>query len=284
MATLIDYQLSDYVRAFSTTRLAPWQLTPAETEALGTYAAFNITHYCGDNPEHVSRCREWLCHELGIEKQNLWLPRQTHTARVTCVDNHLLSLSPQEQVQAIDQCDALITNLPQHCIGVSTADCVPILLYDTQNHAIAAIHAGWRGTVQHIVCHTLKTMQQLYGTNTAHIKAVLGPSISANAFEVGNKVVDAFAEAGFPNSIVSHPTKGSATQNNQKAHIDLWAANAWLLEEAGVQLHHILISGLCSFSKADTFFSARRLGIHSGRTFTGIMLREEREVTPSLNN
>lgn len=284
MSTLIDYQLSDRVRAFSTTRIAPWMLTAAETEAMGAYAAFNLTHYCGDRDEQVTRCRNWLCRELNIETQRLWLPRQTHTAKVACIDSHLLSLTATEQTQALNQYDALITNLPQHCIGVSTADCVPILLYDTRQQAIAAVHAGWRGTVQHIVHHTLKAMQQRYGTQEADIKAVLGPSISAEAFEVGNEVVDAFIEAGFPASIVSHPAKGVANTRQPKAHIDLWAANAWLLEEAGVPLHHIQISGICSFRQADTFFSARRLGILSGRTFTGIMLRKTSEVTSPHND
>lgn len=280
MATLIDYQLSDRVRAFSTTRVAPWPLTDAETETMGAYAAFNLTHYCGDREEQVTRCRNWLCHALNIEPQRLWLPRQTHTARVACIDSHLLSLTAAEQAQALDQHDAIITNLPQHCIGVSTADCVPILLYDTRQQAIAAVHAGWRGTVQHIVHHTLQAMQQRYSTRAADIKAVLGPSISAEAFEVGNEVVDAFIEADFPASIVSHPAKSPASTRQPKAHIDLWAANAWLLEEAGVPLHHIQISGICSYRQADTFFSARRLGILSGRTFTGIMLRNSSVTNP----
>ena len=95
--------------------------------------------------------------------------------------------------------------------------------------------------------------------------AVIGPSISQQAFEVGNEVRIAFEEAGFPTSIIDNTTRS-------KPHIDLWAANVYLLEEAGVKLSNIQIANVCTYVHSDVFFSARKLGINSGRIYSAIFL------------
>lgn len=273
MGVLIDYQMAEGVRAFSTTRTSPFGLSAEQAKALGPYAAFNITHYCGDDAERVKRNREWLCQELGVGNECLLLPRQTHGDRVLCVDNAFCAANAEGREALLDNTDALLTNLPGLCIGVSTADCVPVLLYDERQRAVAAIHAGWRGTASRIVEKALRQMTLCYGTRPADVLAVIGPSISAENFEVGEEVADRFKEAGFPAAIVCRPPvpQGAAPQ---KPHIDLWAANAWLLEEGGVPLQRIRISGICTYAQHDTFFSARRLGIRSGRIFTGICLQK----------
>lgn len=262
--TLLNYALSEKVTAFSTTRISPFELSAEEVAAMGAYAAFNVTDYCGDAPERVERNKQWLCDELHLTKEQLWLPRQTHTANVQCIDSHFVSLGTPERKAALQNVDALITNLPQQCIGVSTADCVPLLIYDEQNAAIAAVHAGWRGTQQRIVQRTLEAMGQKYGTSPNHCKVVVGPSISVDAFEVGDEVVSAFMEVQFPETIV--------LRHYAKPHIDLWAANVFLLEEMGVDIANVMIANVCTYAHVDTFFSARRLGINSGRMFTGICL------------
>ena len=198
------------------------------------------------------------------------MPRQTHTANVQRIDTSFLSKSATEQVALLQDIDALITNLPQQCIGISTADCVPILIFDEVHHAIAAIHAGWRGTVSRIAQHAIQQMTLHYNTSPQHCKAIIGPSISVEAFEVGEEVVQQFLQAGFPHSIISRSPRYATS----RPHIDLWAANSWLLEEIGIPLSNIQIAGICTFSHADTFFSARKLGINSGRIFTGIMLNQ----------
>ena len=268
--TLLDYKLSPVTTAFSTTRVSPHPLSPEEVKEKGNYAAFNVTHYCGDAPERVQKNKQWLCDTLHIQLNQLWLPRQTHTANVQCIDTPFLSKSATEQVDLLQDVDALITNLPQQCIGVSTADCVPILIFDEVHHAIAAIHAGWRGTVSKIAQHALQQMTLHYNTSPQHCKAIIGPSISVEAFEVGEEVVQQFLQAGFPQNIISH----SPRYATPRPHIDLWAANSWLLEQVGIPLSNIQIAGICTFSHSDTFFSARKLGINSGRIFTGIMLNQ----------
>lgn len=263
--SLLKYELSSEVTAFSTTRLSPFNLSGDEINQMGAYAAFNVTHYCGDDKGRVERNRAWLCGELGVPAQNLWVPRQTHTSNVRCIDKAFLSLTRQEQTDLLQEIDALITDEPRQCIGISTADCVPVLIHDKVHQAVAAIHAGWRGTVKRISQNALSMMHEKYGTIASDCVAVVGPSISQQAFEVGNEVRIAFEDAGFPTSIIDSTTW-------TKPHIDLWAANVYLLEEAGVKLSNIQIANVCTYVHSDVFFSARKLGINSGRIYSAIFL------------
>ena len=251
----MTYALAEHLTAFSTERHC--------TEATAPYDGFNITHYCGDEAEHVRRCREQLCAQLGIPDSRLIVPRQVHGVRIEEVTEQHLGV-------AFEDTDALITRLKGVCIGVSTADCVPLLMYDRVTGAIAAAHAGWRGTVGRIGVQTLQAMQEAYGTKADDVSCVVGPSIGPKAFEVGEEVYETFAEAGFPMDDIAfrHPA-------TQKWHIDLWQANVWQLMQAGVQEEAIRVSGLCTYMNHARFFSARRLGINSGRIFTGIMINEQ---------
>ncbi len=265
--TLLSYSIAPNVRAFSTTRISPFPDGGGSADEMGSYAAFNVTHYCGDSPERVVRNREWLCSELSISREQLWLPRQTHTANVVRVDSTLVAANEEEREIKLNEVDALITNLPQQCIGVSTADCVPLLIFDPVTNSIAAVHAGWRGTVKRIVQATLRSMAEAYGTHAENCQAVIGPSISPDDFEVGEEVAEEFIRAGFPESVVVRRACWP------KPHVDLWAANALQLEECGVLLQNIQVAGVSTFEHSDTFFSARKEGIRSGRIYTGIMLK-----------
>ena len=246
---LIEYNLGEGVRAFSTTREGG--------VGTGAYAGFNITHYCGDNPEAVVQNRAILCNELGISDNRLLLPRQTHGCEVLCIDEAFLALSPEEQGVLLYGKDAVVTDISRLCIGVSTADCVPVLLYDAVKGVVATVHAGWRGTVARIVEKVLETMQERYGCSPADVKAVVGPSISLTAFEVGDEVFDAFAVAEFPMEKI-------ARKYGDKWHIDLWEANRLQLLACGVPADAIEVCGVCTFTRYDEFFSARRMGINSG--------------------
>ena len=242
---------------------------------MGNYAAFNVTHYCGDAPERVTRNRQWLAAQLHITLSQLWLPHQTHTDHIACIDRAFLSLPQDEQLRALEEVDALITDQPEQCVGVSTADCIPILLYDTKKQIAAAIHAGWRGTIKLIAAKTLQLMQQRYDTCPTDVVAQLGPGISPAAYEVGEDVASLFVahEAGFPSAIVSYPSTSAGSSVTPRPHLDLQAANAFLLEKGGVPLDQIRVSPFCTFTHCDSFFSARRLGIQSGRIYTAILMR-----------
>jgi len=193
--------------------------------------------------------RDASIEDLGLKMEDLGLPRQTHSDHVMWICK---AGRPEDT-------DAVISDTPGLCICVKTADCIPILIYDSNKRIVAAIHAGWRGTVSKIVSKTIEKMNSL----PENLHAIIGPGISLQAFEVGNEVYEAFHEAGFPMERIS--------KKYQKWHIDLWEANRWLLEENGIQ--DIFIAGQCTYNNLDKFYSARRETINTGRNFNGIMIR-----------
>lgn len=262
----LEYDISNNVRAFSTMR----------GEGSGNYDGFNITSYCGDSPLHVATCRASLCAQLGITDSQLILPYQTHSDKVAVIDSHFLQLSNEEQHKALQGIDAVVTELPHICIGVSTADCIPVLLHDTKHDVIAAIHAGWRGTVAGIVKKSIEVMRHHYNSCACDIKAIIAPGISIDAFEVGDEVYEEFCKAGFAMEQIAkrYPT----TSGGEKWHIDLWEANSLLLQQCGVARENIHIAGVCTYRNHSDFFSARRLGIKSGRIFSGILLKTDLKI------
>ena len=250
---LLEYNLSSDVTAFSTMRDGG--------VGQGAYSSFNITHYCGDSPENVAANRALLCDRLAIEDARLVLPRQTHGTEVLHVDATFLALDSEAQAEKLNGVDALFTREQGVCIGVSTADCVPILLYDETTRTAAAIHAGWRGTLNRIVEKTASEISP----DLTRAKAVIGPCISLDAFEVGDEVYEAFSSADFPMRLI-------AKRYTEKWHIDLWEANRLQLLARGLRPENIILSGVCTYTSHDRFFSARRLGIKSGRIFNGIII------------
>ena len=251
---LLKYDMGAGVTAFSTKR----------GRSGDSYGAFNITHYCGDNPAHVAACREELCDALGIEERCLILPRQTHESETLIVNEEFMLRSDEERRELLHGIDAIVTRLPGVCIGVSTADCVPVLLHDSATGTVAAIHAGWRGTVARIVEKCIEVMRRECGCEPQGIKAVIAPSIGCDAFEVGDEVYAAFENAGF--------TMQEIAVKKEKWHIDLWEANRLQLLHCGLCSENIHIAGVCTHTHCDDFFSARRLGINSGRIFNGILI------------
>lgn len=255
--TLHTYHIAEGVTAFSTTRHGG--------ESSGPFGAFNINPYCGDEARHVAANRHLLVAELQVEERHIVLPHQVHLAETREVSPEFLGWTAEEQVAYLDGVDAVMTRCRNICIGVSTADCIPILLYDARHHAAAAVHAGWRGTVQRIVGHAFHGMIANYQTRPDDVVAVIGPGISLRNFEVGQEVYDAFAREGHDMSRIAAMHK--------KWHIDLPMCNRLQLEEAGVSPGNIIDSGICTFDAYNDYFSARRLGAASGRIYTGIVLR-----------
>ena len=168
--------------------------------------------------------------------------------------------------------DAFITHLPGVSIGVRTADCVPILLSDPRNRVIAAIHSGWKGTVQKIALKTIRMMETKFKTNPGDLVAVIGPSIGPLSFQVGEEVATMFEESGFPmDAIWSFQGRGDGAPMSGGHHIDLWEANKWILTESGVKEENIWISGIDTYLDT-SFFSARREGFKCGRNINAIRM------------
>ena len=153
-----------------------------------------------------------------------------------------------------------------------TADCVPILLYDPECRVVAAIHSGWKGTVQRISQKTLFLMKQEFGCCPENIRAALGPAIGPASFQVGEEVVQFFKEQNFPlDEIWSFRPGFSSVPMVDGHHIDLFKANRWLLEEAGVPAACIQVAGIDSYTDP-AFYSARNEGMDCGRTISSIKL------------
>lgn len=231
-----------------------------------TYSSLNMGLHNGDDPSRVEANRKRLCDALGIER--LITPRQTHGTDILPVTPRFLSLDAAAQTVCLDGKDAVMTDCPGVAIAVSTADCVPLLLYDDVHRACAAVHAGWRGMAAHIVRLTVEAMASCYATAPASLRVAVGPSIGPGCFEVGDEVVRAFVAAGFDEAAVVRRYPSA------RPHIDLWAAAVEELSLCGVDLSHIEVAGVCTQSHSDEFFSARASGIRSGRFLTGIYLTD----------
>ncbi len=252
------YDIADKVTAFTTTREGGC--------SIGNYASMNVNSFCDDIPEHVAENRRRLCNILNIPINHLVMPHQTHQTNVAAITPDFMTFTPEQQTAYLEGIDAIMTDMKGVAIGVSTADCVPILVYDTRHHVAAAIHAGWRGTVQRIVEKAISAMGEKYGTNGSDCKAVIGPSISKESFEVGDEVYEMFRAQGFNSEQLY-------ALHNGKWHIDLWECNRQQLMDKNIDAHNIHVAGICTYQSSNRFFSARKLGIQSGRLFSGIILR-----------
>lgn len=266
------YNLSDDVKAFSTTRHGG--------VSEGNYASLNINEYCGDSKANTDANRLLLANELGIDTNHIIMPHQTHGVESRIIGEEFANLPDGVKKMLLEGVDAVMTNIPGMCIGVSTADCIPVLLYDEEHHAAAAIHAGWRGTQARIVHKAVQEMRMAYQTDPAKLKAVIGPGISLDNFEVGDEVYAAFEQAAFDMSAIAEErikrnpnADDPAKAFERKWHINLPLANIQMLTHNGVDEANIINTGICTFDNADNYFSARRLGIESGRIYTGIIIR-----------
>jgi polyphenol oxidase len=212
---------------------------------------------------HVYRASEldqlsWLIHGFGTRSsdipgwfENLATVKQIHSA--TCV-------AAEGRFGVLDQADALLEDRPGSVIAIKTADCIPILLVDERHRAVAAVHAGWRGTVAHIAGAAIQGMRARFGTEPTDMHAAIGPGIGECCYEVGPEVAGHF-----------RPGEKAA-----KSHISLSEANRSQLLKAGVTPERIYTSNLCTMCLADQFHSFRRDAERAGRqySFAGVRALE----------
>lgn len=234
--------------------------------SVGNYASFNLSPFSGDDLRAVLNNQSKLAEWLGIDADKIILPFQTHGTEVREISDRFFELADEEKSEYLNGVDAIFTRIPEVCIGISTADCVPILFYDPAKQVIAAAHAGWRGTCGRIAEKTINALVEAYNCHASDILVAIGPSISAKVYEVGQEVVDNFENAGFDNSEI-------VEIRNTSIYLDLWKANEQSLLKAGIAAENIEVAGICTFTEHERFFSARRLGIKSGRLLSGIMLK-----------
>ena len=220
-------------------------------------AGFGVDTECNINE---NRKRFLSVFDAGFLLATVW---QVHSDKIQILKDEFELLLEEEA-------DALISNISEVLVGVKTADCVPILLGDTKTKAFAAVHAGWRGTANSIVKNAVENMRKTYGTNAKNLICAIGAAASVKNYEVGQDVIDAFAE--------KFSTCGKLFKTREgHALIDLHLANKEQLLSVGVLPENIFTAPLCTMERTDLFFSYRvekKLYGKTGRLMSVIGLRK----------
>lgn len=193
-------------------------------------------------------------------------PHQTHSTNVAVIDR------PDYTKAELEGIDALVTNLPGVAIGVRTADCIPVLLYDPVRRVVGAAHSGWRGSVNKIAAQAVLAMVKKFGSKPADIHAVIGPGIGPDSFQVGEDVAKLFKASGFPVEKI-WSFRGPRVEGSMAGghHIDLWQVCRITLIECGLADSNIATAGICTYESPD-FYSARRDGAQCDRIVSSIKL------------
>ena len=266
----------------------PWLVHAFSTRTggvsrLGDARVLNLGPVEWDSDEAVAENRRIFLHAAGAGRASLVTLRQRHTDTIHRVDSR-----PHAPLRG----DALITREPGLLLAVQSADCVPILLADRRRRVVAAVHAGWRGTLARITEKTLGRMRMEFDTRAEDVVAVLGPAIGGCCYEVGPEVAQAFAAqfahardwfegpfdrlasgddpAPFPWLSMTPPGHEAPAP---RVRLDLRAANRSQLERAGLPAAHILSSTLCTSCRTDLLFSHRREHGRTGRLMALIGIR-----------
>jgi YfiH family protein len=250
--------------------------------------ALNLGFTDWDERGRVAENRKKFMAALGAPEMPLVTMRQFHSDVI-----HVVAPCSGEAAKAdAPKADALVTAAPGLLLGVQTADCVPILLVDTRRRAVAAIHAGWRGTLARIAVKTLGRMGMEFGTRPGEVIAALGPAIGRCCYEVGPEVAQAFAAQFAPAADwFDGPFEQLAHGEEPlwlpwltmmppghvpappRVKLDLRASNRWQLVDAGVPESNISVSDLCTACRTDLLFSYRGEGAKTGRMMAAIGIR-----------
>jgi len=228
----------DIIHGF-TTRDGEPGLTPLQS--------MNLSMSRAADPNHVVNTFFSLGGKMGFDPYKLVLANQTHSTTIgVCTAEDHMGFDSRNY----PECDALITRDPGTALCVFTADCAPILLWDTVLGAVGAVHAGWRGTVSKLVCRTIRAMEKHYGSYPRDIHAAIGPSIGPCCFEtdedVPNALLRAFGPAAAP--YIRRDSSG-------KYHPDLKGLNVLALSQIGVPSIEVLPD--CTKCKPQLYFSHR---------------------------
>lgn len=264
----------------------PWLIhgfstRPGGVSALGSEKVLNLGLAEWDTTENVLENRRRFQSSLDADGLKLCGLSQIHSDVV-----HVFEAAPAAPCRG----DASTTNRPGLLLAAQTADCVPILLADTKNRAVAAVHAGWRGTLQRIVAKAIGKMQMQFGTKPIDLLAAIGPSIGGCCYEVGTEVAaefrsqfsnasdwfDELRTGDEPNPLQWLNMKPPGHQPPPKnVLLDLRKANRAQLLEVGVPESNIFVSNLCTACRRDLLFSYRKECGTTGRLMAVIGIRKD---------
>lgn len=213
-----------------------------------------------DNPAAIVANRTALLATIGATPETAAMSGLVHGTAVTVVTDTHGGRGVTDPTTTLRDSDGLITNVPGLTLGMCFADCTPLLVVDPVQRAIGLAHAGWRGTLTGMPGALVRAMTAAYESDPANLIAVVGPAIGPEVYEVGAEVTEPFA-AAFPGIAVTRPFPGRPG----KSLLDLWTANAAQFERAGLLAEHIGVSGICTLTHGDRFFSHRYAQRHRER-------------------
>ncbi len=229
---------------------------------IGEAYAFSLALHTGEDRQKIVANRTKLAQKLMLPKSSVFVvANQTHSDHIVIIDDR--DMRGWESVEdAVEDCDALITNQQKVILTVLTADCVPLLLFDPVERVVAAVHAGWRGTEAQIVMKTLSAMQRRFGSDPSYILAGIAPAIGRCCYEVGEDVAKHFWD--YPDAI---------ERRGEKYMLNLPLINKQQLISSGINEANIQMSDICTSCEVDNYFSYRREHGCSGRFMSIIGLR-----------
>lgn len=226
----------------------------------GKITGLNLGFRVEDNPQSVKENYRLMAEDLELNLASTVLAKQTHTDNIRIVTKEDAGKGISKESD-IEDTDGLMTNLSGIPLVVFSADCVPLLFLDPVKKVIAAVHAGWRGTVKGIGGKAVSMMQEHFGSNPGDILAAIGPSIGPCCFAFDQKDAQVFPDAYL------------TPQGEGKVLVDIWAMNRDQLLQQGILPEHMDISSICTVCHADRYYSYRTHREHTGRQGAVIMLR-----------
>lgn len=234
----------------------------------GPWHSLNLAAHVGDVVEDVVENRRRFCLGLGIDPNTLVTAKQVHGDRVHLVTIADAGFGAKEYDTALDDTDALITNVPGIGLATFYADCVPLMIIDPVHGAIGMAHAGWKGTVAQIGPKTIQAMHQAFGTEAKDCLVAIGPSIGPCCYEVDLPLIEVLkTKISFADQVLYPNEKGNW-------QLDLWETNRRLLVAAGVPTTQVEIAQVCTSCYADILFSYRASGGKTGRIGAIMMIKE----------
>jgi YfiH family protein len=209
--------------------------------------SLNVSYTVGDEPANVDENLRRISEAVGTERERLFAAYQVHGNVVALVE---------PDTESRPRCDVLITRSKQRTLMLRYADCTPVLLADIHGRAVAAVHAGWRGSAVRAAGAAVSALASALGCRPQDLVAGVGPAIGPCCYTVGQDVVDAFADRPWLFS---------------EGKLDLWAANREALIEAGVPSEQIEVAGVCTQCHAERFFSHRANGGELAGRFAAVI-------------
>lgn len=271
--TSITYEYSPLLERFPLTHGVTYRYGGVSE---GSFNSFNMGLHVGDTPEAVTENRKRLAQVLGVDSNHLTCGEQVHGVGVTRVTPELVGRGAFSWDDSIPDSDAIHTNLAEVPLLLLVADCVPVLIYDAVHHAVAVVHAGWRGAIAHIVERTMDSMHEAYGTLPSDCYLFIGPSIGADSFEVSEEIAEQFRQdmRALGLSQVDQVVRYIQRAEQPTPHVDLKGYIAACVVHKGVPLKQVSVSSTDTMT-TDGCYSYRRDHGRTGRMAMFAVLRDQ---------